>query len=659
MTFISWLLFGACAAMAIAVVVWLYRRRELPGKGRTLLAGLRGVAVVLLILLIFDPDLPSPDLAAATRGNQVIADASLSMLLPAERGGESRWARVREQARRAAGTRDVLLFGDEVRAIPPESLGVAPPGAPSSRLLPALQAASEAGLRRVVVLTDGAIEDAAEVSRWLPRLGLDLDYRTVGDAVSNAALAEVEAPSWAEAGKPLEIRFGVAGVGVEGDTANVTVSDGGQVRASEAVILPEPGRVAGGVLRFTPTSPQGGGLVRYDLRLDHQDAAADDNVRSVYVFVSDEPAGVVLVSLRPDWEPRFLMPVLDQALGLPIRGYLRTSGGQYVRAGEGVKARTRATDQEVRRVVARADLLVVHGLDATPPAWLREALTSARRLMVLPAVGTPNVPLPVQLGRPVAGDWYLVSDVPSSPVASVLTDLDVADAPPLTTIVTTQTPPETWVPLNVSRGRRGPLTPVAIAGESGNRRWAVGLGEGYWRWAFRGGAAKQAYSRLWGSMAGWIVQEHGALAAAPVRPAERVMPRGRPVRWIAPGLTADSIRVHLEGADGVARDTVLATRNDTAAMPPLPPGHYRYAIGAFSRDAAATTADGEITVESYSPDFIRPTVTMQMLEAGAVPVGDDARARQGRPLHASTWPYLAIVVLIALEWVLRRRWGLR
>jgi hypothetical protein len=82
-------------------------------------------------------------------------------------------------------------------------------------------------------------------------------------------------------------------------------------------------------------------------------------------------------------------------------------------------------------------------------------------------------------------------------------------------------------------------------------------------------------------------------------------------------------------------------------------------VSVFTPDGATATADGEFTVESYSPEFTRPTVTMQMLEASAVPVGPDARARPGRPLHASAWPYIAIVLLIAVEWVLRRRWGLR
>jgi hypothetical protein len=657
---LSWLLFAACAVVALTLVLFMYRKREMPGKGRGLLAAMRWLAVLLLILLVFDPALPTPGRPGGARGTQVIADASLSMALPAAPGGQSRWDRVRAEAARSAGTRDVLLFGENVRAVPADSLSLAEPDAPASRLLPALQAASEAGLRRVIVLTDGAIDDAPEVSVWLPRLGMDVEYRMIGDSLPNAALAEIEAPGWAAAGKPIEVRFGVTGVGAHGDTADVSVSTGGQVLAAESVIVPEQGRVAGGFLRFSPTAPPGGGLVRYEVRLDRRDAAPDDNLRTAYIYVSDEPAGVALVSFRPDWEPRFLLPVLEQALGLPVRGYLRTRDGTYVRSGEALEAGQRADEEEVRRVLTRADLVVVHGLDNASPPWVGELLSEARRYIVLPSGEASSVQLPVQTGRFVSGDWYLSPEVPSSPVAPGLAGLDVADVPPLATVNLAQTPAGAWVPLAASRGRRGPLSPVAVAGESAGRRWAVALGEGYWRWAFRGGAPKQAYSRLWGSIAGWILQEHGTLAAAPVRPVDRVVPRGSTVRWVAPGLAPDSLRVRLAGAaEGTQRDTVLAARGDTAVMPPLPPGQYRYDVSVFTPDGATTAADGEFTVESYSPEFTRPTVTMQMLEASAVPVGPDARGRSGRPLHASAWPYIAIVLLIAAEWVLRRRWGLR
>jgi hypothetical protein len=659
MTALNWLLFAACAAAALLLVGYLYRKRETPGRGRSVLAAMRWAAIVLLILLAFDPELPAAGVAARARGTQVVVDASVSMRLPAGRGDASRWERAVQQARAAAGGRDVLLFGDEVSVVPADSLATVVPTGTASRLLPALQAAAEAGVRRVLVLTDGGIDDGPEISRWLARLGLDIDYRTVAEPRANVAIAELETPSWAEAGKPLEIRFGIAGVAAEGDTVDVSVLRDGQVLATETVVVPGQGRVAAGTLSLTPAAAKGGELVRFDLRLTGTDAAADDDARSTYVWVSDEPAGVALVSFRPDWEPRFLQPVLEQALGVPVRGYLRTRDESYIRTGTGLEAAERATEEDVRRVLGNADLVVLHGVDADAPAWAEQAIASTRRLLVLPAGETAHLPLPVQLGRAVPGDWYPSADVPPSPVASQLAGVDATSAPPLSGLHFTQAPAGAWVPLSASRGRRGPPTPLAVAGETAGRRWGVALGEGYWRWAFRGGESRQLYARLWGALAGWIVQEQGALAAAAVRPVQRVVPRGAPVRWVAPGLAPDSVLVRLEQAGGTSTEAVLPASADTATGAVLEPGHYRYEVRALAANDNAATAEGEITVESYSPEYTRPPVTLAMMEAAAVPVGPDTRARPGRPLHASAWPYVVIVLLIAAEWVLRRRWGLR
>jgi hypothetical protein len=62
-------------------------------------------------------------------------------------------------------------------------------------------------------------------------------------------------------------------------------------------------------------------------------------------------------------------------------------------------------------------------------------------------------------------------------------------------------------------------------------------------------------------------------------------------------------------------------------------------------------------VESYSPEFTRPPVEPSGIE-GAPGTLRDA-ARDTRPLHATAWPYAVLLLLLSLEWVLRRRWGLR
>src|SRR5690606_35205685 len=96
----SWILLATTTAAGILVALYLYRRWEPPGRGRGLLASLRGIVLPLLLLLITDPDIPAPEFSPAATREWVLLDGSLSMALPAEPGSdESRWDVARELAR--------------------------------------------------------------------------------------------------------------------------------------------------------------------------------------------------------------------------------------------------------------------------------------------------------------------------------------------------------------------------------------------------------------------------------------------------------------------------------------------------------------------------------------------------------------------------------
>jgi hypothetical protein len=432
----------------------------------------------------------------------------------------------------------------------------------------------------------------------------------------------------------------------------------GQPVAEAAAAWPQLGRVATGILRFTPESGDDP-TVRYDLHIEGEDAVAEDDGRSVYVRVSERPAGVVVLALVPDWETRFLQPVLQQALGLPVQGFLRTRDVGFVRAGTGLGTAERVPEADVRAAIAGADLLVIQGLDGTAPAWVIEAGRSARRMLVLAAGSVEGLNLPIEIGRPSAGEWYPSSDVPPSPVASLLGGVVTEDAPPLTALTRADLLGPTWSPLLATRGRRGEPAPIVIAGETRGRRWAVATGEGYWRWSFRGGHARDLYARLWSAVSGWLVREQAAVAASEVWPLSPVLPAGVGPRWIAPGLGADSLRVQLRAGDATASlDTVVPVRRDTAVTTAPAAGNYRWTATAFRADSVLTEASGEITAEPFSADYAHPRVTIADLESGAVALAG-GRNRGGRPLHALPWAYVVLVGLVGLEWILRRRWGLR
>jgi hypothetical protein len=662
MTAGNWLLWAVLSATAAAISLWHYHRRETAGRGRILLAVLRAAVVALVLLLLFEPELPAGDVTP-TRGTQVLLDASLSMSLPAGgpvRGdGVTHWDHGVARARVRSGDRPVLLFGDAVRPVSASALPDSAPGDGRSRLLPALQAAAEAGVRRVVVITDGAIEDSDIVARWAPRLGLDVETEVTGDVVANRSLVEASGPQWVEAGAPAALEFGVAGTA--GDSVRVVARRDGRVIGRTTVPGAATGRIAAGRLEARLDPPPGGGWVAVEIALEGTDAVPDDDRRTVYVHVGDEPAGIALISLRPDWEPRFLAPVLEQSLGLPLRAFLRGATGQYVRLAGGLQAGLPATEDEVRRAVLRAEIVVIHGLGADAPQWALDAAANAARVMIFPADATSDaVPLPATVGVELAGDFYPATSVPSSPVAALLSDIDMAAVSPLRGLRPVEPLADAWAPLLVTRGRQGVGMPLALAGQQAGRRWVLALGSGYWQWSFRGGAERQAYVRLWSALGGWLAQERGTVSLAAVRPAQLALPRGLPVPWIVTGTAADSVAIVVSDAAGTAViDTVIpVSRGDTLFSAVPPPGDYAYSARAFAGDSVAE-AEGIFTVERYTPELSRPRADLAGLSGAGTPVRGAAERAGGTPLHATPWPFVLLVALLAAEWVLRRRWGLR
>lgn len=652
----DWVLYLLCAAAAAGLALALYARREPGDRRRFLPAGLRAASLALALLILFDPFVPG--VVAGGRGSTlVLLDDSRSMALAAD--GGTRWDGALAAARATGAERVTLLSG---AAVDVDDLAETRPLANESRLVPGLRAALEAGARRIVLITDGGLTDADQAARLLAGAGASLSVETVGTQdVANAAVAAVDAPRSGRGGDTLAVRIDVAALGLEGDSLRVVLEAGGALLVEAGLGAPADGRVASADVRMVVPAGAAEGPLVVTARVARaggggaDDFGADD-ARPFVVDVQGRPRGAVLLSLRPDWEPRFLVPVLERSSGLPVRGYLRTAGGGYLTVGTGAGAARRVSEADVRTDLERAAVVVLHGAGAGAPAWVRERLAHPR-LLLMPAPDAEPQTLPqpfaTLLARTEPGDWYVAEQAPASPVAPLMAQLSAAELPPLTTLRGAMVQPGMWSPLGAQRDRRGTVRPVAIAGTTGERRWVVATGTGYWRWSLRGGESRRAYALFWSALAGWLTEDLGAAGAEPIRPEPRVVELGAPVAW-AVGGAADSVRVRIDGA--AALDTVVPVDDGRAARTaPLQPGSYRYAARAGDVEAG-----GALVVAGWSPEMVRGArdlSSLSSLSSGVATVDAGTGAR--RKLHASTWPWLLLVGLLCGEWLARRRLGMR
>jgi hypothetical protein len=594
--------------LATAVAAYTYIRVEHLARRAWVPLVSRAIAWSALGLLLLNVSCP----ATGRPGRPlVLLDGSLSIGAP---GG--RWAEARSAARRAG---EVRLFGDET----PVTDTMATRG--RSLLGPALTAAA-ASDRPVVVMTDGEIEDAADLpSELLERVSVTLFPR---ESHHDLAIVAVSGPSRVTAGDSIVLDVDVRSIaGAETDSVGVEVGAGRDPIARRSIRL-EPGGTAKVPLAM-PSSEVGPGVHVLRVALAGRgDSEPRTDTRLHIVTVARTP-GVVLLAAPADWDSRFLYRTLRDVAQLPVRGFVRLEGNRW-RSMEDLSP---ASVERVRQAARGADLLVLKG----DPGGIAEG-TAARGIWHWPSGERGSAPIP--------GDWYL-SAAEVSPIAGAFPGMPVDSFPPATQLAPLQPGAGDWIGLTAQLGRRGAARPAVTGRQEGRVRSVTVGADGLWRWAFRAGSSEQSYRTWVATTASWLLGGADTVrgVAAPVRP---VVQNGRPVvfEWTGSGPAVPTPVVWTTGGTGSATRTDTL-RFDGAGRAPvrLSPGEYGYRLGGGG--------GGVVAVEQYSDELLPRPVTLTARTARVTRSQDRTAARDW------LWLFAIAIVALSVEWLARRRLGLR
>jgi hypothetical protein len=650
---IRWSVLLVLATGLVAYSFWLYLRLEIAVPAARWLAAARAAALVLVLLLLFDVRIPAGGPAGASE-DWVLLDASLSM--SASAGGTSPWDEARERAAELErqGWQVVPFGGDQ----PPLFESDPEPTAARTLLAPMLDRAAEVGVRRVRVLSDFRLEDAVAVRSALESLPLEIELEAVGAAsLVNAGVSALDVPDVGRPADPVraEVEIHVAHSAEAAlDSVTVRVLEEGAPVADVRVPAPSPGMRARVPIELPPARTTGRLRYTASVAFDGVDAFPSDDEAVAYASVGHEEGALVLVSLRPDWEPRYLLPLLEDVTGLPSVGYLRAGPDRFLPMGRAPDRGGPVDSATVRAAASAATLFVLHGLGRDADPWARSLTRRAGRTVLLPSDAEGALVSGIPSGEPRPGEWYASGDIPVSPIAGSLAGVTLQDLPPLTDVLLPTDPARVRGALLVQlRGTGTPEAALQLDEREGGRV-AVGLAHGFWRWAARDNG-RDVYRRLWSGVAGWLLAGEGA-APLEVRPTRWVVPRGEPVLWSVP---ADSVprTLVVSRADSVAWQGELAQLADpsTHSTGVLPPGSYAYRV----ESAAGTPlTEGRFDVAAATLEMASPPLVPASAEGDALTAGAEVE-RPGSPLRTRPWPYLLVIGLLCAEWIGRRRSGLR
>jgi hypothetical protein len=565
-------------------------------------AALRATAVALLVALLAN--------AAIGRSRALAPRTALDVSASWTRGNDSTRYNAALRIADSLGGDSLVLFGDSVRA------GTAPnlPGDASSsarRLSEFLLATGRAAR----IITDGVLGEPDALSA-LPS-GSEIIVVPSSD-IRDAAILSLEAPRAVVAGDTLEVK--------------VTVIAGGAGAASTALDLRLGPRSLGSAqLDSFPAWAERSVVVRG--RVDAGDdvrlltaslRTGDDEPRNDTLAVAVEvtpAAGAVFISTSPDFDARDALTVLRGALAISTRGYYRVANGQW--RVDGTLAPV--TEEQVRQAALSAPLLVIHG---------DTAVFGAPRRVARGALALVTPP------RERAGEWF-VTAAPPSPLASALAGIPWDSLPPLD--VVPQLPSGDWVGLESRRSRRFERREVMVGYEAPRRVVILGA-SGMWRWRFRGGVSADAFATVWGSMLDWLAADRPDVRAA--LPADVIARAGEPLRWRRGG--ADSVvTLVMRRRDGGRADSVtlrFAPGQTMAISEPVQAGVYD-----------VTTKGGAAVLAVNSPRELLPA--RATVRSGAV--GSGSLLSDARRARSAGWMFAIAAVLLCLEWLARRRLGLK
>ncbi len=711
----------AALGLAVYAVRVIGRSARVVGRGRaSVLAAMRVVAFALVLVLLLGPILATSRAAGGRTRLALLGDRSRSMALDAG-GGRTRAAEAAaawEVARGAAGVplktyavgRGLAATGAAMPAA--DSLAEGQASALGEALAAVQQSVERDGLAGVVVLSDGVSTRGRDPVSAARELGVPVVAVSVGSRarLHDVAVAGVNAPDAVYAGESTSVAVVLRARGEAGATIPVTVREGNRVLARATARVGGDGDLAV-PLSLPPLAP-GRHFLTAEAAPRGGEATRENNAWDAALDVRETRQKVLVVSGTTGWETSFLVRALSADPSLAVAQLVATPGGWRGIGEPPVDAlpATAALFGVYRAVVlvncAPGDLsgatqgALRTAVDAGTGLWWIAGPGGSRGTLATALAGALAEVLPVRRGGGAAGGTVepaLTAAGGGDALTSIAGDAAASaalwdDLPPVVAgdVALAPQPDARVLVLGRPSGpqRGGGDVPLIVARDAGGGRTLVWNGSGFWRWKLAAASddkLAEAYGTVVQAAMAWLLAE-GATAPLTVVPSAPVVRAGDDLGFTATlrAPRADArLALHLTPARGPALDRAMTrdARGDgfTTRIADLPPGDYTYRAQAEAGGRVIGDANGVVRVSRRSVEFDDVGVDEDALAAMARESGgtfvraDDASLanivrtlahtpREVPGARLEMWSHPATLVLLLLllagEWLLRKRWGL-
>jgi len=700
--------------LAVLFSLWIYRR-TVPAVSpllRRVLLGLRYAALALVLLLLFEPVLGLRWTTSRRPTVAVLVDESASMTITDSTSRRSEtarrllsrpWATTLQRSSRLA----YFAFADSLRSIPADSVPVLGFRGDGTDLASALVAAqkqlADQNLAAVMVFSDGIANLGENPARVAARFPVPIFAVGIGSPLQarDLIVTQVLTNDLAYADTQVPVELTVTAVGYAGRAARITLEDDAGVLAEQQITLPADNTQLTTKVMFTPRR-LGMNKLTAGVATQPGEASTLNNRRSAFVRVLKSKARLWIVSGSPSPDLAFVKRTLEADQNFAVTSFVQKLDGSFyggsapilpAEKGEALPDALIFIDFPRRDSDGGVLAALAAGLRSAnvPVYWMAGADLDLNRWWSFQA----SLPL---AAKPARGSEMLVSMAPEAPALSHPL-VRFAEVPEDNRALWENLPPVFCSVVNVKAAAGAQVlatadaangsVPLLIAQRGAPARCVALLSYGLWRWSLKLaglGQSPVAYEHLVMQGVRWLITREDSKTVR-FTTNKHLYRGGEPVELTAQiyyedyrPRTGATATARLRGP-GYDREVVLDEVGDgiyRGSPGNLPGGDYelrgraehngqtigedttKFAVEPFSIEYQATAMNETLlrkTAEASNGRYL----DADSLEAFAARVTFPVQQLQKRR-ELDMWGRPSILMLVVLclaaEWFLRKRWGM-
>ncbi|MDD4856679.1 MAG: VWA domain-containing protein [Candidatus Krumholzibacteria bacterium] len=713
MHFELWKILVAAALIVFALFAYRGTYPPISFRRRTLLAGMRTGAFVLLGLLLVNPTLVSTKVEVRKPLVLLLLDHSRSMGIRDSAGRTRLDAALSgmDAFRRSLGGEkadvEVLPFAESISSLPLRGDSSVEADGEGTDVWGALEAAQRRyrsrNLAAMILLSDGRITRGMVVSSEK----VTTPVYTIGFgctlARADVSITDVSADRVAYRGTNVPVEAVIRASGFRGRTIDVRLVEGKRIEDAASVSVKRDEEIIS-----VPLSYEADAEGEHRLSVEASPLAGeereDNNLETFRIDVLKDKVRILYIDQFPDWNMTFVRDLVKRSKRLDIepvswiadKGFAVIPGGKpwtfpALAAGlvsyDLIIVSDDARLFDARQNVEALDAFVKAGGSVLFLADESSPLTREGSFEILASL------LPVRRLRNLRVDYTdvevrLSAQAFNDPVASMLAEGGLDAMPPLSgRIVGIEAGSGARIPL-VMEGRGGSMPFLALARRGEGLSCAV-LGFPIWRWRLAGEGGQRIYESFLGGLVQYLAE--GARAPALSVEADRTVYRsGDRVRLTvhigerrAPDCLRGEVRERTGGRDRTVSSVIFEPDSRRKScyrseLDPLPPGEYSVAVSEITGSVSGASGTASFSVAPVSVEFLDTSRDGAALSQIALATGGEYLEGPGlgflaprlrleerrverkdvRGIRGDILVLFGIVALLGAEWTLRKAWGL-